>query len=92
MSKAFEVVESYLAPGFVVVRGRAWEDVSVGQLLRAEKGSGTFDEYRVAFIYTYGRAIDCLNTVLTGDLGLVGKHEPVASGVFLYSVFIPDLK
>lgn len=73
----FEVVDVSLFRDDVwLVRGRAWEDVRLGDCLAvgaSEANDGTpRPSFEIVGISTYGREIDELNRMMTGNLLLHG--------------------
>lgn len=67
-----EIVEN-LDNGRWVIRGRACEDLSIGDIL-TDTSQGSKVIVKVQSISSYGREINVLYKMMTGNLFIVGKN------------------
>ena len=67
---AFQLVEYEYTdkPNLIIFKGRALEDIRIGDKLKYYDEEGNKNEYIVCKIITYKREVDILSSCMTGEI------------------------
>lgn len=84
LNQAFLVGEVVQKNGDIWVRGRALQDIFVGEYLYLDKDVSQAPKYLIKQIKTYGKYIDGLYAPMTGDLLVEIKGELKTGEFMLY--------